>query len=176
MSPKSQATSVAWPRRCHRRFIRNTWERELDLQAFRRHILSYWTTKLTKTQPHTRQYQQQRINAASREIARSKVERLLPGSYRLLTDDVCRGRFLSAPLPIGASIWYHFFDGSWWLGKVKQPPNDSGRYVIRFFDNLGPALIKLQESTYNMALHAPCGSWCQQIHGLSNPLQGVLHD
>ena len=152
-----------------------TWERELDLQAFRRHILSYWATEPGQHQPHTRQYQQQRINAASREIARSKGERHLPGSYRLLTDDVYRARFLSATLPIGASIWYHSFDGFWWLGKVKQPSNDSGRYVIRFLDNPGPALIKLQESTYNTALHAPCGSWCLQTHGQSNPLQGVLH-
>ena len=155
--------------------LRPTWERELDLQAFRHHILSYWATTPAQHQPNTRQYQRQRINTASREITRSKGERHLPGSYRLLTDDVYRTRFLSAPLPIGASIWYHSFDGSWWLGKIKQPPNDSGHYVIRFHDNPGPALIKLQESTYNTALHAPCGSWCLQTHGRSNPLQGVLH-
>ena len=153
--------------------LRPTWERELDLQAFRHHILSYWATEPAQHQPNTRQYQQQRINAASREIARSKGERYLPGSYRLLTDGVYRARFLSAPLRIGASIWYHSFDGSWWLNKIKQPLNDSGRYVIRFLDIPGPALIKLQESTYNTALHAPCGSLCLQTHGRSNPLQGV---
>ena len=121
------------------------------------HILSYWATEPAGHQPNTRQYQQQRINAASREIARSKGERHLPGSYRLLTDYVYRARSLSAPLPVGDSIWYHSFDGSWWLGKIKQPPNDSGRYVIRFLDNPSPAQIKLQESTYNTAPHAPCG-------------------
>ena len=105
-----------------------TWERELDLQAFRHHILTYWTAGPTQHQPHTCQYQQLRINAAAREIARTKGERHLPGSYRLVTDDVYRARFLSAPLPVGASIWYHSFNGSWWLGKVNQPPNDSGRY------------------------------------------------
>ena len=25
-------------------------------------------------------------------------------------------------LPIGASIWYHYFDGSWWLGKLSNLP------------------------------------------------------
>ena len=114
-------------------------------------------------------------NAAAREIARAKGERHLPGSYRLVTNDVYRARFLSAPLPIGASIWYHSFDGSWWLGKVKQPSNAPGRYVVRFLDNPGPALIDPSESAYNTAPHAPCGSWSPQTHGRTNPLQGVLH-
>ena len=136
--------------------FRPTWKRELDLQAFCRHILSYWVAGPAQHQPHTRQYQQRRINAARRKIARSKGEGHLPGSYRLITDDVYRARFLSAPLPIGPFTWYHSFDGSWWLRKVKQPPNDSGCYVIRFLDNPGSALIKLQESTYNIAHHVPC--------------------
>ena len=101
--------------------------------------------------------------------------RHLPGSYRLVTTDVYRARFLSAPLPIGASIRYHSFDGSWWLGKIKQPSDAPGRYVVRFLDNPGPALIDLPESAYNTALHAPCGSWCLQTHGRTNPFQGVLH-
>ena len=155
--------------------LRPTWERELDLQAFRHHILSYWAAGPAQHQPHTRHYQQLRINAAAREIARSKGERDLPVSYQLITDDVYRARFLTAPLPIRASIWYHSFDGSWWLGKIKQPPDISGRYVIRFLDNPGPDLIELPESAYNTALHAPCGSWCLQTNGRSNPLLGVLH-
>ena len=100
-----------------------------------------------------------------------KDERHLPGSYRLVTNDVYRARFLSAPLPIGASTSFPFFDGSRWLGKIKQPSNVLGSYV-RFLDNPGPALIDLPESVYNTALHAPCGSWCLQTHGRINPLQG----
>ena len=37
--------------------LRPTWERELDLQAFRPHILSYWAAEPAQHQPHTRQYQ-----------------------------------------------------------------------------------------------------------------------
>ena len=58
-----------------------TWERELDLQAFRHRILTYRAAGLAQHQLHTRQYQQLRINAAAREIARTKEERhpgLLP--------------------------------------------------------------------------------------------------
>ena len=91
---------------------RPTWERELDLQAFRHLILAFWANGPDHHQPNTRQYQQLRINAAARELSRAKGERHLSGSYRLVTNDVYRTRFLSAPLPVGASIWDHFFDGS----------------------------------------------------------------
>ena len=155
--------------------LRPTWERELDLQAFRHLILAYRANGPDHHQPNTRKYQQLRINAAAREIARAKGERHLPGSYRLVTNDVYRAHFLSAPLPIGASIWYQTFDGSWWLGEIKQPSDAPGRYVLQFLDNPGPALIDLPESAYNTALHAPCGSWCLQTHGRTNPLQGILH-
>ena len=107
--------------------LRPTWERELDVQAFRHHILSYWAAGPAQNQSHTQQYQQLRIAAAARKISRSKGERHLPGSYRLVADSVYHARFRTAPLPIGASIWYHSFDGSWWLGKIKQPLDYSGR-------------------------------------------------
>ena len=155
--------------------LRPTCERELDLQAFRHLILAYWANGPDHHLPNTRQYQQLRINAAARELARAKGERYLPGSYRLVTTDVYRARFLSAPLPIGASIWFHSFDCSWWLGKIKQPSDVLGRYVVRFLDNPGPVLLDLPDSAYNTALHAPCGSWGLQTHGRTNPLQGVLH-
>ena len=155
--------------------LRPTWERELDLQAFRHLILAYWANGPDHHQPNTRQYQQLRINAAAREIARAKDERHIPRSYRLVLNDVYCARFLSTLLPIGVPFWYHSFDESWWLGKVKHPSNVLGRYVVRFLDNPGPALIGLPESAYNTALHAPCGSWCLQTHGRTNPLQGVLH-
>ena len=102
--------------------LRPSWERELDLQAFHHHIISYWAAGPAQHQPHTRHYQQLRVNVAASEIARSKGERHLPGSHSLITDDVYRARFLTAPLPFGASIWYHSFDGSLWLGKIKQTP------------------------------------------------------
>ena len=79
--------------------LRPTWERELNLQAFRHKILAYWASIPDHRQPNTRQYQQLRINAASREIARAKGERYLPGAYRLVTADVYRTRFSAALLP-----------------------------------------------------------------------------
>ena len=91
-----------------------------------------------------------------REIARAKGERYFPGAYRFVTADVYRTRFATDPLPTGASVWYHSFDGSCWLGKIKQASDAPGRYIIRFVDNSGPVLIDLPPSAYKTALHAPC--------------------
>ena len=70
-------------------------------------ILAYSAPGSDHHQPNTRHYQQLRVNAGAREIARDKGERYLPGSYRLVSADVNRARFSAAPLPIGASVWYH---------------------------------------------------------------------
>ena len=52
--------------------LRPIWERELDLQAFRHLNLAYWANGPDHHHPNTRQYQQLRINAAAREIARAQ--------------------------------------------------------------------------------------------------------
>ena len=92
--------------------LRPTWERELDLQAFRTQILAYWASGPAHRQPNTRQCQQLRTNPVAREITRAKGERYFPGAYRLVTADVYRARFSTAPLSTGASVWFHSFDGS----------------------------------------------------------------
>ena len=124
----------------------------------------------TTTNPILGQYQQLRNNAAARTLARANGERHLPDYYRLVTNDVYQARFLYASLPIGAFIWYHSFDGSWWLGKIKQPSDALGRYVVRLLDSPGPVPLYLPVSACNTALHAPCGSWGLQTHGRTNPL------
>ena len=91
--------------------LRPTWERELDLQAFRPTILAYWKSSPDHRQPNTRQYQQK--CSLTRD--------------RLVTADVYRARSSTVPLPIGASVWYHSFDGSWWSGKIKQAFDAPGR-------------------------------------------------
>ena len=50
--------------------LRPTWLHELDLQAFRHEILSYWTSGPDHRQPNTRHYEELRINEAARMIAR----------------------------------------------------------------------------------------------------------
>ena len=76
-----------------------TWKRELVLQAFRRHILSYWAAGPAQYQADTRQYQHLRVSEAAREMSRTKSRTPLPRLIRSY-----RARFLSAAPPIGASI------------------------------------------------------------------------
>ena len=102
------------------------WERELDLLAFRPKIIAYWASGPDHRQPNTRQYQQLRTNAASREIARAKGERYLPGAHHLVTADAYRAHFSTAPLPAGASVWYHSLTalGGWVKSnKLRTPPD-----------------------------------------------------
>ena len=137
----------------------------MDSQAFRPLIFAHWASGPDHHQSNTRQYQQLRNNEPAHKIARAKGERYLPGAYQLVTP-----RISTAPLPTGASVWYHSFDGSWCLGKIKQASDVvPGRYIIRFLDIPGPVLIDLPPSAYNTALDAPCGSWCLQTHGRTNP-------
>ena len=86
---------------------------------------AYWANGPDHHQPNTLQYQQLRINAAASEIARAKGERHLPGSYRLVTNDVYRARFLYAPLPIGAPIGTIPLMVPGGLVKSSNPPTSS---------------------------------------------------
>ena len=105
--------------------LRPTWERELDLQAFRHLILAYWANGPDHYQPNTRKYQQLRINAAARETARAKGDRHLPSSYRLTLTTSTAPTFypllcLSEP-PFG-TIPLMVLGG---LGKSSNPPMSS---------------------------------------------------
>ena len=81
--------------------IRPIWERELDLQAFRYKILAFWASGPDHRQPNTRYYQQLRINATAREIARPKGDLYLPGSSRLVSSDVIVPTSPQPPFPLG---------------------------------------------------------------------------
>ena len=116
-----------------------------------------------------------RIQAAARELARTRGQRHLPVRYSFVPEEVYRPRFLPTRLPTGASFWFHFFDGSWWLGKISQPTDTHERYVVRFLDKPGPVMADLRASAYITRLQSPCGSWCLQTHGRTNLFRGVLH-
>ena len=75
--------------------LRPTWERKLDLQAFRHLILAYWANGPDHHQPNTRQYQQltqprarlpaPKVNATSRVPTDSLLTTsIAPAFYPLL--------------------------------------------------------------------------------------------
>ena len=116
-----------------------------------------------------------RINAAARELARTREERHLPAPYSLVPEEVYRSRFLPTRLPPGALFLFHSFNGSWWLGKISQPTDTRKPYVVRFLDKPGPVMADLRAFAYATRLQSSCGSWCLQTHGRTNPIRGVLH-
>ena len=106
-----------------------SWERELDLQHFRRHILLYWSGKPTQHRQTNRLYRQMRIGAAHRELSQSQGQLFLAPGYTLVPRDLWLRNFRNSTLPSGAHVWYKARDGLWWLGKIahRAPPDVSPR-------------------------------------------------
>ena len=165
-----------------------SWERELDLQHSRRHILLYWSGTPTQHRPTNRLYRQMRIGAAHRELSRSQGQIFLAPGYSLVSRDLWLRYFCTTTLPSGAHIWYKARDGLWWLGKIAHrapadtsstsfsDPSSDGSYIIRFLDDPGPIKINLRPALYTTATDAISGSWCLQRHGTGNLARGVLRN
>ena len=77
--------------------LHSIWKQELDVQASRHHILSFWANN--PAQPS-----EMRVIVAVHELAYTKSERHLSDSHQLVSDYVYRSRFHPAPLPTEASI------------------------------------------------------------------------
>ena len=160
-----------------------SWERELDLQHSRRHILLYWSGTPTQHRQANRLYRQMRIGAAQRELSRSQGQFFLAPGYSLVSRDLWLRHFSATILPSGAHVWYKARDGLWWLGKIAHrppstpsDPSPSTSYIIRFLDDPGPIKIDLSPSRYSTARDAHYGSWCLQRHRTGNLARGVLRN
>ena len=165
-----------------------SWERELDLQHFRLHILLYWSGKPTQHRQTNRLYRQMCISSAHLELSRSQGQLFLAPGYTLVTLDLWLRNFSNSTLPFGKHVWHKARDGLWWLGKVahRAPPDVSSRnpldpfpgssYIIRFLDDPGPTKIDLQPARYNTARDAVSGSWCLQRHEYGSLSRGVLRN
>lgn len=77
------------------------------------HILSYWASRPDHDQPNT----------STQPTARSLAPKVNATFRALIVSSMTVSTMLifrSSPLPVGASILYYSFNGSWWLGKTKQ--------------------------------------------------------
>ena len=153
-----------------------SWEREMDLQRFRRHILQYWAGTPEQHRQTNRRYRAMRIGSALRELARLKGCRHLPSGYSLVSRSTWDSRFAATPLPIGAFFWYKAQDGLWWLGKISGPPSAPDSYVVRFLDEPGPVKIVLSPLRYTTTASAVPGSWCLQVHNSGPLFKGLLRN
>lgn len=143
-----------------------SWERETDLQQFRRHILLYWDGKACQRIQGNRAYRVARSRAARRELARTRADRYFDYGYNLIPHNVWLRLFSSASLPINARFWYKSTDGLWWSGKNSTKQDAS--YIVRLFDDPAPKRLRLPHELYDTALGAPVGSWCLEKHRSSS--------
>ena len=140
-----------------------SWERESDLERFRRHILLYWSSDACQLRQGNRSYRLSRSLAARRELSRSEGERYLAPGYELISHDSWLRRFSASPLPANAGFWYKAPDGLWWSGKISGH-QQAGSYLVRLLDDPGPRLLEIPPDRYSTALDAICGSWCLEKH------------
>lgn len=76
-------------------------EYKRDLQHYRLRILHYWSGTSSKHRQVYRVYRQVRIEAAHRELSRSRGESFLSTGYNLVSPTIWLGRFGSSTLPPG---------------------------------------------------------------------------
>lgn len=156
--------------------LRPSWEREMDLNDWRKQILLYWLGNPDQHKQTNRLYRRMRVGAAARELARSNGERTTSPGYELVTSTVWSSRFKHTLLPVGAHLWYKAQDALWWLGKISKQTSYPNVYIVRFLDDPGPIKITLSPQLYNTAMDAVCGSWCLQLHRSSSFRRGLLRN
>lgn len=156
--------------------LQPSWEREIDLQHFRRSILDYWVGPSHQSRSCNHLYRRMRASAAARELARASGGRPLTKGYRLVAKSLWTGTFQRTPLPKGAQFWFKANDGFWWLGKIASPTAAPERYIVRFLDDPGPVRLALNASLYTTAPDAVRGSWCLQIHVSGGISAGLLRN
>ena len=156
--------------------LRPSWEREMDLQHSRQHILRYWQGLPDQQRSTNRRYRAMRVGSAMRELARAKGHRYVPSGYALISRSTWGRRLANSPLPVGAFFWYKANHGLWWLGKISGHTSQPPLYLVRLLDDPGPIKIALSDSRYTTAADAVQGSWCLQVHRGSALLKGILRN
>ena len=152
--------------------LQPSWEREMDLQHSRQHILHYWAGTPLQHQQANRLYRRMRVGAAQRELSRDQGARFLSPGYSLVTHLDWTRRFSTTVLPVGTHFWYKARDHHWWLGKISAHTTTVAQYIVRFLDDPGP--VKLSPSRYTTAIGAERDSWCLQTRQGRPLQQGIL--
>ena len=88
-----------------------SWEREIDLQLSRTHILRYWAGTPDQRRQTNRLYRWMRIGAAQRQPCRNNGERFLAPGYACVPRAEWFHRYRDTVLPKGAHFWYKGDDG-----------------------------------------------------------------
>lgn len=147
------------------RFIVPSWESELDLHPFRRHVLLYWAGTPIQDRQANCQYSLLPTNAVQREMYRCNGEWFLGRSYAL----VDRGHWLYllhvSTLLVGFPFWFKAYN------SVRDVLAWQDRYLHFYLQSLSrpllrrswPTKIALRPDLYTSADGAKCGSWPLQV-------------
>ena len=115
-----------------------SWEREVDLQRFRRAVLLYWAGKpVQRGNAGNQRYRDMRRSAASREIHRERGERFVTRGHLLVSRQQFERVFADGNKLLGAHLWFKSSDNLWWLGVIRSIGSADTPFVIRFLDNPG---------------------------------------
>ena len=156
------------------------WEHERDLQHHRPPILRYWSGIPSQHRQVNRLHRQMRIEAAYRELSRSRGEIFLAPGNSLVPCPLWLHRFSFLTLPAGAHLRCKACDGLWRLSKVAPRASidnsSADSYIIRFLNDPAPIKIKLLLPLYPTSRNAARGSWCLQRHQAGGLARAVLRN
>ena len=130
-----------------------TWEREIDLENFSRHIQEYWMSTPRQVKGVNSKYRAMHRAQAHRAQAhraywRHKNKYCLEQGYDLVSYSTRKRKFRGRRVPPRACFWWKHHQG-WWLGQVKPWNRDVyDQYFVRFHDDPEPSQVMLAEAFY----------------------------
>ena len=114
-----------------------SWEREINFQLSRTHILPYWTSTPDQHRQTNRLYRRMRIGAAQGELSRNNGERFLAPGYACVPRAEWLRRYRDTVLPKRAHYGYKGNDRLWWLRKISASTTEDGVHLVRFWTTRG---------------------------------------
>ena len=141
-----------------------TWEREIDLKNFSRHILEYWMSTPRQMKGVNSKYSAKRRAQTHRAYWRHQNKYYLEQGYHLVSYSTWEKKFRGRRVPLQAFFWWKNHQG-WWVGQVKAWDRDVyDQYFVRFHDDPEPSQVMLAEEFYTTDVDGVPGSWCLQSH------------
>ena len=138
-----------------------SWEREMDLQSSRTHILRYWAGTPDQHSQTNRLYRRMRIGAAQRELSRNNGERVwrpATPAYNAQSGFAATATRCSPREPTFGTRGRRSVEVAW------KNQRENGTYLGQFLDDPGPIKLPLPPACYTTSTGAVRGYWCLQVH------------
>ena len=109
-----------------------SWEREMNPNLSRTHVLRYWAGIPDQHRQTNRIYHRMRIGAAQHELSRNNGQRFLAPGYACVPRTEWLRRYHDTVLPKRARFLYKGDDGLWWLEIISASTTEDGVCLVRF--------------------------------------------